>query len=54
MNDAARGGEALGHGDLLAASGFLALTFGGEALKGARALRGLAARGRNARIWGSV
>lgn len=39
INDAALGGEALGHGEFKAAAGFLALTFGGEALKGAKLLK---------------
>jgi len=39
INDAASGGEALGRGDIKAAAGFLALTFGGEAFKGAKLLK---------------
>lgn len=39
VNDAASGGEALAHGDLKSAAGFLALTFGGEAVKGGKLLK---------------
>jgi len=43
INDAARGGEALGRGELKASAGFLALAFGGEVLKGAKLLKNVAA-----------
>jgi hypothetical protein len=39
VNDAARGGDALGNGEYKAAAGFMLLTFGGEALKGGKLLK---------------